>query len=228
MNYLIVVAHPDDEALGAGATIVKLLENQHHVAVCVLSSKCRTRYDLASDALLTDMRKSHSILGITDVYIGNYSCLGFHFAPHEEMVQLIEHAIVSSKADVVFTHHPADINPDHSVAAKACQEAARLYQRQLASKPNRLTNMLYMEIASSTDWAFPGGVPMFTPNTYVEINDNQLTKKIDSLAVYNDVLRLPPHPRAIQSLEAGATMRGSQCGYLYAEAFQSAMRLEVS
>ena len=34
MNYLIVVAHPDDEVLGAGATIHKLIDEGNSVAVC--------------------------------------------------------------------------------------------------------------------------------------------------------------------------------------------------
>ena len=33
MNYLVVVAHPDDEVLGAGATIHKLIAEGHNVAV---------------------------------------------------------------------------------------------------------------------------------------------------------------------------------------------------
>ena len=36
MNYLIVVAHPDDEVLGAGATICKLVESGHTVEVCAI------------------------------------------------------------------------------------------------------------------------------------------------------------------------------------------------
>lgn len=32
MNYLVVVAHPDDEVLGAGATIHKLVKEGHNVA----------------------------------------------------------------------------------------------------------------------------------------------------------------------------------------------------
>ena len=35
MNYLIVVAHPDDEVLGAGATMHKLIKEGHNVAVAI-------------------------------------------------------------------------------------------------------------------------------------------------------------------------------------------------
>ena len=36
MNYLIVVAHPDDEILGAGATIHKLISEGNKVAVAIM------------------------------------------------------------------------------------------------------------------------------------------------------------------------------------------------
>ena len=39
MNYLVVVAHPDDEVLGAGATIHKLIKDGHKVAVAFIVTK---------------------------------------------------------------------------------------------------------------------------------------------------------------------------------------------
>lgn len=43
MNYLIVVAHPDDEVLGAGATIHKLVADGHSVAVCTMAKSRRSK-----------------------------------------------------------------------------------------------------------------------------------------------------------------------------------------
>ncbi len=39
MNYLVVVAHPDDEVLGAGATIHKLVKEGHNVALAIMVSQ---------------------------------------------------------------------------------------------------------------------------------------------------------------------------------------------
>ena len=44
MNYLFVVAHPDDEVLGAGALIHKLHRMGERVAVYVLNTLDTTRY----------------------------------------------------------------------------------------------------------------------------------------------------------------------------------------
>jgi LmbE family N-acetylglucosaminyl deacetylase len=43
MNYLIVVAHPDDEVLCAGATIHKLIKNGNNVAVAIMVSQAASR-----------------------------------------------------------------------------------------------------------------------------------------------------------------------------------------
>ena len=43
MSYLIVVAHPDDEVLGAGATMYRLAQEGHSVNVCILSGEVNAR-----------------------------------------------------------------------------------------------------------------------------------------------------------------------------------------
>ena len=46
MNYLIVVAHPDDEVLGAGATIHKFIKEGQRVAVAIMVSQAAARVNL--------------------------------------------------------------------------------------------------------------------------------------------------------------------------------------
>ena len=41
MKYLIVVAHPDDEVLGAGASIYKWTRNGDVVDVCLMCTEAR-------------------------------------------------------------------------------------------------------------------------------------------------------------------------------------------
>ena len=42
MKYLLVVAHPDDEVLGAGASIYKF-SKEHTVDVCIMSADVKAR-----------------------------------------------------------------------------------------------------------------------------------------------------------------------------------------
>ena len=63
MKYLFVVAHPDDEVLGAGATIHNFVNNGHDVAVAIMCEKVMARKDL-SWSLAEDEAKAMSIMGI--------------------------------------------------------------------------------------------------------------------------------------------------------------------
>ena len=57
MNYLVVVAHPDDEVLGAGATIHKLIQDGHKVAIATMANHAAARANI-SDTLADDQKKA--------------------------------------------------------------------------------------------------------------------------------------------------------------------------
>ena len=62
MTYLIVAAHPDDEVLGAGATIHKLAKQGHEVYVCMMSHWSPTRDDNLEDGIKESHRISSCVL----------------------------------------------------------------------------------------------------------------------------------------------------------------------
>jgi len=221
-SYLFVIAHPDDEVLGAGATMYELAKAGNDVYVCCLSCECDTRVD----ELLEAMKKTHKMLGVKDSFVGSYRCLCFKDEPHHEMVQFVEHAIRESKADVVFTHHPTDLNNDHYITSIICQEAVRLPQR-LIGYDKKIENVLFMEVPSETDWHLNSAWDSFKQNTYFNVSVNAVRAKIKALEVYDYVVRATPHPRSRRNLKALAALRGSECGYENAEAFQSIFKIGV-
>ncbi|MBO8173576.1 MAG: PIG-L family deacetylase [Bacillaceae bacterium] len=223
MSYLIVVAHPDDEVLGAGATMYKLANEGYSVNVCILSGEVDARNNRpTTDELNQDVNKSMKILGINDVIKGNFPNIKFNTVPHLEIVQFIERTIVETKAEVVFTHHPADLNNDHLHTSLACQAAVRLFQRRSDVTP--LKELLFMEVPSSTEWALNKTMNQFSPNTFIEVGEKGVDKKIEALAAYRGVMRDYPHPRSNEVIKGLAAYRGGQAGMVYAEAFESVFR----
>ena len=221
MSILIVVAHPDDEVLGCGGTAAALTGSRIEVRTCILSAFAEVRQHRPEvDELLADIRKAQAILGIKDPILGNFPNIQFNSVPHLDLVQFIENAILKTGAEFIFTHHPQDLNNDHTQASLACQAASRLFQRR-AGIP-RLRGLYFMEVLSSTDWAFPGRGNGFQEDTFFEIGEVLLERKLQSLRCYRNVMRDFPHPRSVEVVRGLAAYRGGQGGMKYAEAFQAA------
>lgn len=221
MNYLVVVAHPDDEVLGAGATINKLILEGHNVAVVIMVSQATARKDL-SDTLTSDEAEALSIIGVEKVYHASFPNIKMNTVPHLELVQFIESCIEDWNAEVIITHHPSDTNNDHVQTSYAVQAASRLFQRR-ENLPT-LKELLYMEVLSSTEWSFDTSANRFSPNYFVEIGKEGVALKIKALSAYKGVMRPYPHPRSNEALEGLAAYRGVQAGCNYAEAFECAFK----
>lgn len=223
MTYLIVVAHPDDEVLGAGATMHQLAQQGHSVNVCILSGEVNARNGRPTAiGLCDDVNSSMSTLGVDKVVKGEFPNIEFNIVPHLKLVQFIEEAIVETKARIIITHHPADLNNDHLYTSLACQAAVRLFQRRNDIAP--LKELLFMEVPSATDWSLNKSMNQFSPNTFIEVGEASICKKVEALSQYRGVMREYPHPRSYEVLKGLAAYRGGQAGMVYAEAFESAFR----
>lgn len=223
MKYLLVVAHPDDEVLGAGATIKKLTEQGNRVDVCIMCTEAKARaYRPGDDELNDDIQDALKMLGVGKRYEGSFPNIEMNTVPHLQMVQFIEKAILSSDAEIVITHHPSDTNNDHLHTSMACQAAIRLFQRRTDVSP--LKEFWYMEVLSSTEWSVNTSMNRFTPNLFVEVGKDGVETKVKALAAYRGVMRPYPHPRSEEAIFGLAAYRGAQAGSNYAEAFECVLR----
>lgn len=224
MKYLLVVAHPDDEVLGAGASIWKWTRNGDVVDVAIMCTEARARAFRPEDEELTNhLDQSAGFLGICQKYEATFPNIEMNTVPHLKLVQFIESAILESRPDIIITHHPADTNNDHLQTSMACQEAIRLFQRRPGVK--RVREFWYMEVPSCTEWAINPAFNLFNPNCYVEVGKEGVDAKIKALGMYRGVMRPYPHPRSEEYIAGLAIVRGGQWGVCYAEAFQVTLRL---
>lgn len=221
MNVLVAVAHPDDEGLGAGGTIARLVKAGYIVDCLILSGGVDARTRRPSDSLLAaDISAAKNILGIRNLVLGDFPNIKFNTVAHLDLTQFIEKHIKEYQSQIIFTHHPGDLNDDHGFVSRACMAASRLWQRQPGILP--LKELYFMEILSSTEWGFPGHNALFQPDTFVELSESDLLTKIKSIDAYRNVMREVPHPRSPEVLTANARLRGSQSNCVYAEAFMRA------
>lgn len=222
---LTITAHPDDEVLGFGGTSYVLSKKGHTIHNLILSGEVNARENRPEvEELNSHTSKAQEVIGAEPLILGFFPNIKFNIIPHLEIVQFIEKYIEELQPDFVFTHHPYDLNNDHYHTSKACQAAVRLFQRK---KVKPITGFYFMEILSSTDWAFPVDGQNFSPNTFIEIGKEGLERKLKSLSMYEGVMREYPHPRSQEALTGLAAYRGGQSGIKYAEAFQAVFQRNI-
>jgi LmbE family N-acetylglucosaminyl deacetylase len=206
MKILFLLAHPDDEAFGPAGT-VKKLANDNEV---ILASLCNGRRPGADvERLRCDgFKQSADILGATSQIWNNDDC-SLEFRDVSKQVDTI---IQHHQPDVVYTHSKNDIHRDHRMIAESCLVACR-------PKVNSSVNALYFsEVVPSTAWGM-NEFGTFTPNVYSDIT-NVIDIKQKVLEIYSTEIYEYPDARSIQNVLNVASVRGSQVGVQYAEAFQ--------
>ena len=223
MKYLLVVAHPDDEVLGAGASMFRWSREGHQIDVAIMCTEAKARAFRPEDKELDeDLNASSDFLGIHRKFEATFPNIEMNTVPHLKLVQFIESAIRESEPDIIITHHPADTNNDHLQTSMACQEAVRLFQRRPEVK--RVRELWYMEVPSCTEWKINSAMVSFNPNCYVEVGKEGVDAKVKALSMYRGVMRAYPHPRSAEFIEGLAAYRGGQWGLMYAEAFEVVVR----
>ena len=220
VSNLVVVAHPDDEILGFGGTGCYLTSKGESVQPLIICGNVDARSQRPTDTqLLDDIHASSALVGFENPILLDYPNLRLNNVDHINIVQSIEHFIRLHSPSRIFTHHPRDLNQDHRIVSYACSVAARLNLR--SSPPLPSPDLLYFETLSATDWSFPDSKFPFDPNLFVDITPF-LDTKLKAISCYRNVLRPEPHSRSLTTIQSLASLRGSQSGFLYAEAFQAA------
>ena len=162
---LCVAAHPDDEILGAGATLASLGDRGCDTHVLVLGEGVGARF--AGDdrpahevaELAGELRRAAAIVGATphqlDLPDNRFDALDML-----DVVQRVEAVCAELAPDLVFTHHPGDLNVDHRVTANAVLTALRPLPGQ------RPVTLLGFETLSSTEWNVPANGAPFAPSWF--------------------------------------------------------------
>ncbi len=216
---LVVVAHPDDEVLGCGGTVARLVREGVTCYCAILSEGIMARYqddeqppkDKLSE-LASNSRSAADILGFKQLFQYNYPDNQFDTVPLLEIVKTIEGLIREIQPDTVLTHRWGDLNRDHELVFRAVLTATR------PVVGCDVRNLCAFEVPSATEWAFTQ-FGFFSPTLFIDIRET-LEVKLKAMAAYEGESRLFPHPRSSAGLEALARSRGVAVGAEAAEAFE--------
>ncbi len=213
MNVLVVAAHPDDEALGAGAAIARHAKAGDHVSILFLTNGTSAR-EGASSADARERRAcaeaAAGVMGAADLRFEDFPDNALDTVPLLAIVKAVERAASAGAPEIVYLHHAGDLNIDHAIAARAALTCFRPLPGARAKK------LLAFEVPSSTGWDHAGAP--FVPNLFLDAGAF-LEAKLAAVAAYAPELRDFPHARSLESIRARAVAWGAQAGLEAAEPF---------
>ena len=224
-NVLIIAAHPDDEVLGMGGTIVNLVKEGKEVNLLIVTDGSSSQYRGADNlaeiiaAKKQETRRCADVLGIKNIYYGGLPDMKLDCIPHIDINQAIEQVVDKMQPDTVFTHFWGDVNCDHQNVYKSTLVTVRPLMGQVVKE------LYCYRVPSSTEWTPNKADTMFMPNYFVDI-EQFAEQKYKAFACYTTELRDYPHPRSVQYLRETDKAAGLRVGLLAAEEFVLLRKLD--
>jgi LmbE family N-acetylglucosaminyl deacetylase len=213
MRVLVVAAHPDDEILGAGATLAGHVDRGDDVHACILAEGATSRYeDAMVESLHEAGKRAGEVIGFSSVVFDQLPDQRLDTLPLITVTQRVEELVDALRPEVVYTHFPWDVNSDHGVVAQCVWTAIRPFRFPFVKC------IAAFETPSSTEWAIPSPMHRFQPNRFVDVTAT-VERKLEAMACYRSELRDYPHPRSLRALRERAGYWGSVAGAEAVEPF---------
>ncbi|MFV8372655.1 PIG-L deacetylase family protein [Flavobacterium sp. LB2P74] len=219
---MIVVAHPDDELLGLGATFNKLI-NEYNVKthVVILGEGITSRSDNRDISLWEqelaihreNIKNAQLAIGYHGTSIYDFPDNRFDSVALLDIVKVIEKEKNVFNPDVIFTHHGGDVNIDHQRTFESIITACR------PMNDDKLKMIITFETPSGTEWRSPTDPRHFLPNLFFSVSESNIEAKIKGMESYEFERRNYPHPRSPEALKILAQRWGVVVGTNFAEAF---------
>jgi len=214
-NVIVISAHPDDEILGAGGTLLKHAAKGDNIywliTTNVFESQGFSKERIESRQL--EIEKVSKMLGVTKVFKLTYPTMTLSSSSLIKMVPEISAIFSEIQPEIIYCLNRSDAHSDHRVTFNAVMACTKSFRYPF------IKQVLMYECISETEFAPALSEKAFLPNYFVDISA-YFKDKIEIMCVYESEIGDHPFPRSLRNIEALAVFRGASVGVEFAEAFQ--------
>ena len=214
-NIVVISAHPDDEILGVGGTLLKHKKNGDKI-YWLITTNIFENQGFSKERISSrqkEIKKISEALSVEKVFMLDYPTMSLSTSSLIEMVPKISKIFTEIEPEIVYCLNRSDAHSDHRITFDAVMACTKSFRYPF------IKQVLMYECISETEFAPQLPEKVFTPNYFVDIS-SFLEEKMNLMKIYESELGNHPFPRSLKNIEALATFRGASVGVEYAEAFQ--------
>lgn len=214
-NIIIVSAHPDDEIIGAGGTLLKHKAMGDNI-YWLITTNMFVDQGFSVERVASrqvEIDKIAAELTVKKVYKLKYPTMSLSSSSILTMVPEISKIFSEVEPEIIYCLNRSDAHSDHRVTFDAIMACTKSFRYPYIKK------VLMYECISETEFAPQLPERVFIPNYYVDISE-YLEAKLEIMKIYESEIGEHPFPRSLRNMEALAVFRGASVGVKYAEAFQ--------
>lgn len=210
---LVVAAHPDDETLGCGGTLLKhrkqgdLIHWLIVTGIAETAGCCPEQVEIRAQEI--DMVAKHYCFSSVHQLELPTTCLDI--IPRGDLVKKISSVVQAVRPTILYLPFGSDVHSDHRVVFECAYSCTKSFRFPFIKK------ICLMETLSETEFA-PANGPVFSPNLFVDITEH-IEEKIEIMALYPGEMGRHPFPRSPEAARALAMVRGASANCNYAESF---------
>lgn len=201
---LVFSAHPDDETISMGGSILKHQDKGDEIFWLNITNG--NIYQKSCIAKIKDVYK------FKDVFNLELPEITLTDIPIYDIISKIEKVVKNTKPNIVYIMNRSDIHSDHRYAFQAIYPCTKNFRAPFIRK------ILMYETLSETEFSPALSENAFAPNVFVDISD-YMGRKLAIMSIYSSEMMPDNLPRSHSAIKALATYRGSRIGVQYAEAF---------
>jgi LmbE family N-acetylglucosaminyl deacetylase len=199
---IVISAHPDDETLGAGGTLLKHVNEGDQINWLIVTDVFEEEIEIVS-----------KMYGYKNVYKLGYPTMKLNDTVLFDLVNKISKIFQELKPEIIYVMNRSDAHSDHRIVFDSVMSCTKSFRYPYIKK------ILMYECLSETEFAPIIPERVFQPNYFVDIT-NFIEKKVEIMKMFVSELGEHPFPRSIKNIESLASYRGATIGVSHAEAFQ--------